>query len=69
MAKVICKVCNPTKKGNGYCAEHSTSGMAYLEKCIYKNSDRTCNIQEPMIDGSLYYCYYPETCEDYRCHT
>jgi len=27
---VICKICNPTLEGNGYCAEHSTSGSSCL---------------------------------------
>jgi len=27
---IICKICNPTLQGNGYCGEHSTSGFAYL---------------------------------------
>lgn len=35
---IICKICNPTLEGNGYCAEHSTSGMAYLEKSPMSNS-------------------------------
>ena len=28
---IICKICNPTLEGNGYCAEHSTNGTSYLE--------------------------------------
>ena len=35
---ITCKVCNKT--GNGYCAEHSTSGTAYEDmeiKLIYGN--------------------------------
>jgi len=33
---IICKICNPTLEGNGYCAEHSTSGTSYL---IMNNKD------------------------------
>ncbi len=29
MTPLICKICNPSLEGNGYCAEHSTSGTAY----------------------------------------
>jgi len=29
MKTIICKTCDPLR-GNGYCASHSTSGMAYL---------------------------------------
>lgn len=28
---IICKICNSQKIGNGYCAEHSTSGIGYIE--------------------------------------
>ena len=27
---LICKICNPTLEGNGYCAKHSTSGTGYF---------------------------------------
>ena len=27
---IICKICNSGLKGNGYCAEHSTSGSEYM---------------------------------------
>lgn len=26
---ISCKICSPLGEGNGYCANHSTSGMAY----------------------------------------
>ena len=28
---IICKICNPTLQGNGYCAEHSTGGSSYFD--------------------------------------
>jgi len=28
---IFCKICNKNIQGNGYCAEHSTSGTAYLD--------------------------------------
>ena len=28
---IICKICNPNLKGNGYCQKHSTSGTNYLD--------------------------------------
>ena len=29
--EIICKICNPTLQGNGYCAEHSTGGSSYFD--------------------------------------
>ena len=44
---ITCKVCNP--RGNGYCAVHSTSGMAYEEMETLKSELST----RPSIGGIM----------------
>jgi len=46
---IICKICNPTLKGNGYCAKHSTGGTSYIEN-LDKLTEKEIKKIEEIID-------------------
>jgi len=47
---IICKICNPNNpEANGYCAEHSSGGSAYIPHI--KNQDPTSKFFEKIVDN------------------
>lgn len=41
---MICKICNPTLEGDGYCGEHSTGGTSIFMNPI--QTECTCELNE-----------------------
>ena len=52
---IICKICNPNNSlSNGYCAEHSTSGIAYIDKSTKPNNEWKEKFKKEFYEGDDY---------------